>query len=177
MGGRDEQSVSSVDRQSHKTCRFSFKRLTNGDTTTGRRQSDQPPGSFPDSAGRRAHVVDHRRAEFARRIDELDFEGLRVAVSRTASANELIRDALPGFEIVQIGEPRDFFESSDEGIDALVWLAENGSAWTLLYPRFSVVPLRPAIQLPVAYAVARRDEEFADFLSRFIEYHTRNTVR
>jgi len=114
-------------------------------------------------------VLDHRRAEFARRIDELDFEGLRVAVSRTASANELIHYALPGIEIVQIGEPRDFFESSDEGIDALVWFAENGSAWTLLYPRFSVVPLRPAIQVPLAYAVARRDEEFADFLSHIID--------
>ena len=32
--------------------------------------------------------------------------------------------------------------------------AEEGAAWTVLYPHFSVVVPRPLVQLPVAYLVA-----------------------
>ncbi len=119
-------------------------------------------------------VRDHRRAEFARRVEERDFEGIRVVVPRTGDANELIQPVLPGVEIVPIADLRDFFESGGEGVDAMAWVAESGSAWTLLYPGFSVVPVRPVVQLSLAYAVARRNEELASFLSRWIEI-TRGT--
>ena len=51
----------------------------------------------------------------------------------------------------------------------MVWSAEIGSAWTLLYPDFSVVPIRPITQLPLAYAVAPREAELAEYLSRWLE--------
>ena len=38
-----------------------------------------------------------------------------------------------------------------------VWFldaAEEGAAWTVLYPRFTVAVPRPVVQLPVVYAVA-----------------------
>ena len=72
-------------------------------------------------------------------------------------------------EIVQSGRPREYFESGGAGADALVWSAEIGSAWTLLYPEFSVVPIRPLTQLPLAYAVAPREAELAEYLSRWLE--------
>ena len=49
------------------------------------------------------------------------------------------------------------------------WSAESGSAWTLLYPTYSVVPVQPLFQVPIGYPVAKREEEFANVVSRWIE--------
>ena len=53
---------------------------------------------------------------------------------------------------------------------ALLLSAERGSFWTLLHPAYSVVVPRPnLIEVPVAYPVARRDEELTRFMTRWIE--------
>jgi ABC-type amino acid transport substrate-binding protein len=38
-------------------------------------------------------------------------------------------------------------------------MSENGAAWTLLYPNFSLVVPRPTVFLPAAYAVAAGNEK------------------
>ena len=48
--------------------------------------------------------------------------------------------------------------------------AEAGAAWTLLYPEFSVVLVRPLFQAPVGYPVARDNEAFAQFLGSWIRF-------
>ena len=54
--------------------------------------------------------------------------------------------------------------------DAITLPAERGSAWTLLYPRFSVVvPDGATIKIPLAYPVARRDAAFAAFVDLFVD--------
>ena len=54
-------------------------------------------------------------------------------------------------------------------LDALLLDAEGGAALTLLYPQFAVVvPVPDVVKIPMAYAVAGRDREFADFLSQWI---------
>ena len=53
--------------------------------------------------------------------------------------------------------------------DALMLPAERGSAWTLIYPKYSVVVPGPApIRMPLAYPVARRDQGFASFVNTWI---------
>ncbi|UCD67758.1 MAG: transporter substrate-binding domain-containing protein [Betaproteobacteria bacterium] len=47
-----------------------------------------------------------------------------------------------------------YFETDGAGADAFLDAAEEGAAWTVLYPRFTVVVPRPVVQLPVAYLVA-----------------------
>jgi proton glutamate symport protein len=48
--------------------------------------------------------------------------------------------------------------------------AERGSAWTLMYPRFSVVVPEPAtIRIPLAYPLGRDDRAFETFINTWIE--------
>jgi ABC-type amino acid transport substrate-binding protein len=55
-------------------------------------------------------------------------------------------------------------------VDAIAMTAERGAAWSLLYPRYSVVVPQPnVIRLPLAYPVARGDQDLADFLTTWIE--------
>ena len=53
---------------------------------------------------------------------------------------------------------------------ALAMPAERGSAWTLLYPQFSVVVPEPGIvKIPLAYPIGRHDEAFASFINTWID--------
>jgi ABC-type amino acid transport substrate-binding protein len=61
------------------------------------------------------------------------------------------------------------FEKKTPGIDAVVNIAEAGTAWTLLYPDYSVVIPKPHIRkTPVGYAVARRNRELVEFLNNWV---------
>jgi ABC-type amino acid transport substrate-binding protein len=69
-----------------------------------------------------------------------------------------IRDATP----LLTSQRREF--------DAIVMPAERGSAWTLIYPQFTVVVPEPGIvKVPLAYPIAGRDEPLADFINAWIE--------
>ncbi|HEX4990971.1 MAG TPA: cation:dicarboxylase symporter family transporter, partial [Candidatus Binatia bacterium] len=112
-------------------------------------------------------VPDHRRADFSSAEWVRATPGLRVAVPNLPYLEEIIHREFPRAEIVPISVDRvvDFLTGRMERIDALVFPAERGSYFTLLYPAFSVaVPHPLTIRFPLAYPVARRDLEFARFL-------------
>ena len=55
-------------------------------------------------------------------------------------------------------------------IDAIALPAERGSAWTLIYPAFSVVVPEPGIvKIPLVYPIARHDQSFAAFINTWID--------
>ncbi len=68
-----------------------------------------------------------------------------------------------------IETPRDFFRAEKGTFDALLFSAESGSAWSLIYPEFTVAVPQPTIlKVPLAYAVRRGDKEMAATLSNWI---------
>jgi ABC-type amino acid transport substrate-binding protein len=114
-------------------------------------------------------VPDHMVGEYSRRLAGRDFAGARLAVARSPYVRDRLAEMLPGAEVVEFKELRDFFEQ-DHDVEALVHGAEAGSAWTLLYPGFSVViPPDGGRKIPVAYPVGRGDGEFEDFMNHWIE--------
>ena len=55
-------------------------------------------------------------------------------------------------------------------VDAIALPAERGSAWTLMYPEYSVVVPEPGlVKVPLAYPIARHDQEFARFINTWID--------
>ena len=122
-------------------------------------------------------VPDHRRADFSSAEWVRATPGLRVAVPNLPYLEEIIHREFPRVEIVPVSVDRavDFFNGRMERIDALVFPAERGSYFTLLYPAFSVaVPHPLAIRFPLAYPVAWRDLEFARFLGIWIDLQRKN---
>jgi ABC-type amino acid transport substrate-binding protein len=68
-----------------------------------------------------------------------------------------------------------FFANGPGRTDALVLTAERGSAWSLLYPRFSVIVPQPQIMtIPLAYAVRSDDQQMVWFLNRWLELKKRD---
>ena len=122
-------------------------------------------------------VPDHRRADFSSAEWIRATPGLRVAVPNLPYLEEIVHREFPRVEVVPVSVDRvaDFFAGGSEQVDGLVFPAERGSYFTLLYPAFTVaVPHPLAIRFPLAYPVARRDLEFARFLGIWIDLQRKN---
>ena len=82
---------------------------------------------------------------------------------------------LPDAQLIELKNNRDYFESPELSLDALLISAESGSAFTLLYPQFEVaVPAELDVRLPLFYAIAGNDTETHDFLNHWVELRTKD---
>lgn len=116
-------------------------------------------------------VKDHRREEFNSRsaVRRLQGKGLRIAVPDVPYYVAKVQSYLPKAEIVIIPSITSFFEQDGEAFDALVYSAESGSAWTLLYPAYTVaVPHPDILAAPIAYVMARGDQEMVDLVNHWL---------
>jgi ABC-type amino acid transport substrate-binding protein len=117
-------------------------------------------------------VKDHRRDEFREwGAMHTAGEALKVGLESSEEAVSLIRDILPAAELVPIQDmvAQDaMLASGMPGIDAIADMAEEGSAWTVLYPSYSVVVPRPTVAFPVSYAVARGNADLLEAMNAWI---------
>jgi Na+/H+-dicarboxylate symporter/ABC-type amino acid transport substrate-binding protein len=98
---------------------------------------------------------------------------LNVAVLDIPYYKAKLLEVLPNAALVTVHEFRDvraLLESRSVSVDALAMPAERGSAWTLIYPDYSVVVPEPvSFKLPLGYPIARHDQAFASFVNSWIE--------
>ena len=80
-----------------------------------------------------------------------------------------MREYLPKAQLVIVNSAEEFFESKGKTLDGFVYTAEEGSAWSLLYPEYTVVVPPPPIALPLSYAMARADRELVDYVNALVE--------
>ena len=114
-------------------------------------------------------VQDRRRGEFASRAALRAQHGLRIGIVSDAYYEAKLHAYVPDAEIVRVGTHRQFFEGGGLGLDALASSAEIGGAWSLLYPRYTiVVPSPDRLEGPVALATAHRDEQLRVLLNTWI---------
>jgi ABC-type amino acid transport substrate-binding protein len=141
--------------------------------TTERAERMAFSGSYMDES--LAFVVpDRRRADFSDAAWIRGTKGLRVAVPALPYLVDFVHREFPNVTIVEVPFSNesivDYFEGRGEPVDALAFTAERGSFRTLIYPAFSVaVPLPLVLKIPLAYPVAGYDEEFANFMSLWID--------
>ena len=127
---------------------------------------------------------DHERERFTT-IDRIASQnGLKIAALNLPYYVNLMQRHFPNLEMVAIRSPRQFFKAEPGTFDALLYSAEGGFAWTLVYPSFSVVVPKPnrgsaslALGLPLgtpqlqtfvdAWLLLKKQEGFIDDLSRY----------
>jgi len=114
-------------------------------------------------------VQDYRRGEFSSRETLRQLTAPKLAVLDVPYFISFVREHLPKAELVVVNSAEEFFASKGETLDGLVYTAEGGSAWSLLYPEYAVVVPPPPIKIPLAYPMARRDQELADYVNALLE--------
>lgn len=89
----------------------------------------------------------------------------------SAALRGLLREHLRGVDLgfAEVREPREFFDGRRPEVDAMVLLAQEAAAWSLLYPAFSVVVPQPdPIALPVGVVVRHGHNELARFIDDWL---------
>ncbi|HNP61953.1 MAG TPA: cation:dicarboxylase symporter family transporter [Nitrospirales bacterium] len=85
------------------------------------------------------------------------------------------RSLLPQATLIPVNSPREFFKEHGKDFDALMYIAEAGSAWTLIYPAYSVaVPLPNPIKIPLVYPMPKSHRNFADFVNAWLRLKKRD---
>ncbi len=97
-------------------------------------------------------------------------EDLRIGVPNLPYYVSLVRRKSPKAEVIPILSVREFFRKERVDLDALAFSAESGSAWTLVYPEYSVaVPLPDPVLIPLAYLMPLGEREMVDFVNTWID--------
>ncbi|HSN71425.1 MAG TPA: cation:dicarboxylase symporter family transporter, partial [Steroidobacteraceae bacterium] len=118
-------------------------------------------------------VRDVRRHEFADVIAMRKREFLRIGVTADPAAFEVYVQAMLGetpHELVQIDRLDPAFESPAGPLDAVLVLAEEGMAWSLVHPAYTVVvPTgHHLVRRPLAYAMAPDAGRLAEFVDEWL---------
>lgn len=95
---------------------------------------------------------------------------LKLGVPNTYYLAGSLHDALPNWRVEEITSPREFVRGEAADLDAVIFGAAGASAWTLLYPEFSVVVPQPALPpVPMAMPISSNDIEFVLFMSQWLQ--------
>ena len=99
-----------------------------------------------------------------------DRGALTIAVPDVPYYVNKLRELLPS-AVIQVHDSgvEPLFTQAAAHADAIALPAERGSAWTLMYPAYSVVVPGPgSIRVPLAYPIAKRDQPLAAFVNTWI---------
>ena len=115
-------------------------------------------------------VPDHQRDRFASWQNIRELQPVTIAVPNVPYYIDKIRQRAPRAELRVIDDVSSLFGNWDPQVAAVAFPAERGSAWTLMYPQFSVVVPQPGIiKVPLAYPVPAQDPSFASFMNSWID--------
>jgi len=111
-------------------------------------------------------VEDHRRDDFNswKVVRGLDAPQIGIP-TQSRYYYSLAKELVPRANFVPVESPRPFLNGSAENLDAVIYGAEAGSAWTLVYPQYTVaVPLPNPVRIPLSYVLPRKAEDLINFV-------------
>jgi ABC-type amino acid transport substrate-binding protein len=119
-------------------------------------------------------VADHRRREFTDVEAIRGMKKLKIAVPNEYYMRRL-KHALPNAQTVYIDSIEDYLKGELTDVDALLYTAEAGSAWTFIYPRNAVVvPEGMRIQIPTGFLIPKGSQRFYDFVDTWLMLKIKN---
>jgi len=114
-------------------------------------------------------VKDHRLDDFSSREAVRRLKAPRLGVPNLPYYIDKVRRYVPQAEVVLLNSVPEFFQHRGDELDALVLSAESGSAWTLLYPAYSVaIPQPDVLAVPLAYPLPSGDQAMVAFINTWI---------
>jgi Na+/H+-dicarboxylate symporter/ABC-type amino acid transport substrate-binding protein len=115
-------------------------------------------------------VHDEDRDRFATWDDIRSMDAIKIAVPPVPYYIDKLKQLLPRAQIQPLTDIPATLSKTPSDVDAIAMPAERGSAWTLMYPAYSVVVPEPGvIKIPLAFPVARHDQAFLTFVNTWID--------
>ncbi|MFM7012222.1 MAG: cation:dicarboxylate symporter family transporter [Betaproteobacteria bacterium] len=117
-------------------------------------------------------VRDQDRYQF-KTIEDIRKRG-KLKLGRSADdlgLEQIVKSRLTGVDltIVELASVKDYFNGGRSDLDGMIMLASSASAWTLLYPNYTVVVPQPnMVRLPVGIATRQADWELSLFIDQWL---------
>ncbi len=121
-------------------------------------------------------VKDHDKEVFSSWEKIRRLGDLKIGISSYSQYYQaLARNLLPQASLVPLNSPREFFKDGGKDLDAILYVAEAGSAWTLIYPAYTVaVPLPNLIKIPLVYPMPKSHRNLGDFVNAWLRLKKRD---
>jgi Na+/H+-dicarboxylate symporter/ABC-type amino acid transport substrate-binding protein len=121
-------------------------------------------------------VPDYRRNEFGSYNEVLKIPKLRLGMVQVDAAfQRQSKLRFPNAEFEILDSPRSFLRGQEPQLDAVVYSAEGGSAWTLIYPGFTMVVPHPLLsKMPLGYPMPQGDIEWSRFVNEWTRLKQKN---
>ncbi len=114
-------------------------------------------------------VEDYRKEAFSNWETIRKMPSLKLGMMGMPYFTSRVRHALPQAKIEILDSPREFFTRRKGQLDAFLYWAEAGSAWSLIYPDYSVaVPHPLVIRTPMAYPMPREAHDLVRYVNDWI---------
>jgi ABC-type amino acid transport substrate-binding protein len=115
-------------------------------------------------------VPDEAREQFMNWSDIRARGAIKVAAPDVPYYLAKLHELVPRAEVHTFSNIRAIFTERGGTFDAIALPAERGSAWTLMFPKYSVVVPGPeVVRVPLAFPIARHDQALASFVNTWIE--------
>jgi Na+/H+-dicarboxylate symporter len=117
-------------------------------------------------------VKDHLRQNFSHWHQAMELGAdFNLGVESSPESLSMMENILPEASLLPIQDmekQKQILNAGLPGLDAIADMAEEGAAWTLLYPDFSLIVPRPTKSIPVAYAVAHGNHELLNAINAWL---------
>jgi Na+/H+-dicarboxylate symporter len=118
-----------------------------------------------------------RRKEFRHWQQIVERDDLVVGVPEALFYREPLQRYFKRLRVEELSSPRLFFRDQGQRMDAMIFGAAGASAWSLIYPEYSVVMPQPrGSAFPIAFPIARHDYEFELFMRHWLSAKQANGV-
>jgi len=123
-------------------------------------------------------VQDANRDQFASLESIRNIQNLSLALPAVDYYREPIKNLLAAPRVVEILSPREFFRGEVGDVDAMVYPVEVASAWTLLYPNYTVmVPSGVNFRVPAGLALPLNETGFIQYVNTWLTLKEGNGFR
>jgi len=149
--------------------------MTTGMPVTPRNMQDYTL-TVPYSSQSMAFLVkEERRKEFSDWQNIVSREDLIIGIPEIFYSENVVNRYFDKTTAWEISTPRLFFKEKHQNIDGMLFGAATASAWTLLYPDYTVIVPKPARpELSMAFAINTNDNAFEIFMRNWIVMKKKN---
>ena len=116
-------------------------------------------------------VKDHKKEKFSNWKELQKSQNLRLAIPGNVPYYiAKFKGLLPNAEVIVTKRNiRDLLVADSNEFDALIWPAENASAWTILYPSNVVAVPQPIVSIPVSYMLPKNADSLAEVVNVWLD--------
>jgi len=120
-------------------------------------------------------VTDARRDDFSDLYSIKAMKNLNLGVGNSKYYQDMVKEHFPNAELTPVPNVRQFLKQKHQQVDAVIYSAEAGSAWAMLYPNYSaVIPKGLNLRAPVAFALPKGQLDYVEYLNTWLKLKKEN---